>query len=322
MRYRINEPTFTSVLSDVVDLRPRPGSLYITGTSVEERSNHTATWEAGCDNVTFARLVSEGPSEATLSFGQDKLSLRLRSASDISRFFDSSKHSAVYLDITGLPHHVWAPLLRGIRARAEPAFGVYVEPGDYRFSATPTEASIFDLSESINGIAPLPGFVSLANSGDDDALFVPLLGFEGARLAFMLEAVQPKRTSVCPVIGVPGFRPEYPFYTYMGNRLQLTETRAWQNVRFAAANCPFALYHVLAELSQTELSRRLRIAPIGTKPHALGALMYCLDYPQTTEIVYDHPVRKAKRTLGTSRVCVYDLSLLPPIRPGRGRSTS
>jgi len=318
MRYRVNEPVFTSLVSDVADLRPKPRSLYITGISVEERSQHTATWEASCSDVTFARLVVEDAATTKFSIGQEEISIQLRSTTEIGQFLAAKPYSAVYLDITGLPHHVWAPLVRAIRGRTEPAFCIYVEPGDYRFSKSPTETTVFDLSESIQGIAPLPGFVSLVSAGEEDALFVPLLGFEGARFAFMLETVQPDRKHICPVIGVPGFRPEYPFYTYLGNRLQLTETRAWQNVRFAPANCPFSVYHVLAELSQSDSGRRLRVALIGTKPHALGAVLYSLDHPNVTELLYDHPVRKAKRTLGTSRVCVYDLSLLPPIRPERG----
>ena len=53
------------------------------------------------------------------------------------------------------------------------------------------------------------------------------------------------------------------------------------------------------------------VAPIGTKPHALGAVLYYLDHSRTVEVLYDHPVRKERRTLGTSRVCLYDLALLP-----------
>ena len=98
------------------------------------------------------------------------------------------------------------------------AFCVYVEPGDYRFSVAPTEGTIFDLSDSILGIRPLPGFASLMDVADEDALFVPLLGFEGTRFAHIMDSVQPGRDRVFPVIGVPGFRPEYPFYTYWGNR--------------------------------------------------------------------------------------------------------
>jgi hypothetical protein len=135
----------------------------------------------------------------------------------------------------------------------------------------------------------------------------------------MLEAVQPKRENIVPIIGVPGFRPEYPFYSYLGNRLQLSETRAWHNVRYASANCPFSVYHVIGAISADSPSRQIRLGLIGTKPHALGAILYFLDHPSETELLYDHPIRKALRTEGVSRVCVYDLSLLPPLRPDRSR---
>ena len=309
---RLREPVFTSILTDVASLRPAPDSLYITGTSVEERSGHTVSWESGCEDVTFARMVRENASTVELAVdGGRSQQIRLRSAASVGDFLEAYLRRTVYLDITGLPHRVWAPLLRGVRCRPESAFCVYVEPGDYRFSEKPTETTIFDLSEKVEGIAPLPGFASFSAAGDEEALFVPLLGFEGARFAFMLEAVQPRRRDIYPVVGVPGFRPEYPFYTYTGNRTKLWETMSWQNVRFAAANCPFSLYYALDELSRANPTRRMIVAPIGTKPHALGAILYYLDHSRTVEVLYDHPVRKEKRTLGTSRVCLYDLSLLP-----------
>jgi hypothetical protein len=313
MRYRIDEPVFTSVLSDVAELRPRSDSLYITGTSVEERSAHTELWERSCENVTFARLANQDALTATFIVDDEHVKIPLRSARDIRKFLTDREVSAVYLDITGLPHHVWAPLLRGIRMLSLPAFGVYVEPSDYKFSDRPTETTIFDLSEDIQGIAPLPGFVSLSSAADEDELFVPLLGFEGARFAHVVQDVQPRQKNTCPIIGVPGFRPEYPFYTYLGNRLTLSGIRAWQNVRFAPANCPFSLYHVLVELAEALSVSRMKIAPIGTKPHAVGAVLYYLDYPSNTEIIYDHPVRKPKRTVGASRVCLYDFSRLPSL---------
>ena len=312
---RIDEPVFSSVLSDVSKLRPEAGSLYITGVSVEDRSDHTADWEAGCQNVTFARLTNEGDLAITFSTELERYFVRLRSRNSIAAMLAGNGYTAIYLDITGLSHRVWAPLLRGIRSRRERTYCVYVEPGDYRFSRAPTEASIFDLSETIGDVAPLPGFASFRSTVENDALFVPILGFEGPRFAFMLEEVQPKRENVFPIIGVPGFRPEYPFYTYVGNRDKLWETRSWPNVRYAAANCPFSLYHALGELADTFPDRRMIIAPIGTKPHAVGAILYHLDHPEVTEVLYDHPVRKERRTFGASRVCVYDFSLLPRIDP-------
>ena len=309
-----DKPVFTTILQHAAELRPQPHSLYITGTSVEDRSHHTEDWRSLCQDVKFAQLDSSDRSKTIFSVNQIQETISLRSTTSIAQFLSTERYSAYYLDITGLPHHVWAPLLKGLMCRSEKVFCVYVEPGDYRLSETPTEATIFDLSEKIEGIAPLPGFVSLPAATERDALFVPLLGFEGPRFAYMLENVQPKRDDIVPIIGVPGFRPEYPFYTYVGNRIKLWETHSWKNVRFVAANCPFSLYNLLIDVFDQSKLRRMVIAAIGTKPHALGAVLYYLYYPGTTELLYDHPVRKAQRTQGASRVCVYDLSRFPRIK--------
>lgn len=255
-----------------------------------------------CSSGSRRHLVGE------IKNRKKSFNITLRNRASITHFFDSQDYDYIYLDITGLAHHVWAPLLRVIRSRREKSFCVYVEPGDSQFSGAPTEQTIFDLSEKIEGISPLPGFVSLVSDPVENVVFVPLLGFEGARFAFTLESVQPKREDIFPVIGVPGFRPEYPFYTYVGNRLPLLETRSWRNVRFAAANCPFQLYDLLCDISANREKKRMIVALIGTKPHALGAILYQLDHSDKTEILYDHPVRKERRTLGTSRVCIYDLA--------------
>lgn len=307
-----DKPIFTTILQNVERLRPQPRSLYITGTSVEDRSHHTEGWRSLCQDVKFAQfdssVDSSDRSKMTFLINKNQKTILSRSTTSVTRFLSTEQYSAYYLDITGLPHHVWAPLLRGLMCRPEKVFCIYVEPGDYRLSETPTEATIFDLSEKIEGIKPLPGFASLPAATERDALFVPLLGFEGARFAYMLENVQPKRDDIMPIIGVPGFRPEYPFYTYVGNRIKLQETRSWENVRFVAANCPFSLYNLLIDISNKSKFQRMVIAVIGTKPHALGAVLYYLCHPTTTELLYDHPVRKEQRTHGASRVCVYDLS--------------
>ena len=71
--------------------------------------------------------------------------------------------------------------------------------------------------------------------------------------------------------------PEYPFYAYHGNRSALTETQAWKDVRFAIANCPFSLYYLLEDVAYDYPGDMLKIAPIGTKPHALGAILFALN---------------------------------------------
>lgn len=308
MREINNLPLFTQVLRDSVDFRPEPGCSYVLGISGEERSEHWSTWESNCVDVRFLRFRDTGSAQAEVITNSDTRSVLLRSTAQLTELLIESTKIGLYIDITGLPHHIWAPLIRAARIANLPTRVVYVEPGDYRYSRSPTEADIFDLSEETAGIAPLPGFASLTATDDAAALFVPLLGFEGARFAHMLEQVQPDRENVCPIVGVPGFRIMYPFFTYQGNRNPLLDTWAWHNVRYARANCPFSLYYTLEEIARLAPGGVLKIAPIGTKPHALGAVLYYLDHPTTSELIYDHPIRKPKRTEGTSRVCVYDLA--------------
>ena len=306
----IDSPSFTKLFSGIQEFRPISDSLFITGVSAEDRSNHPTAWQIGCTNVEFARLVGDDRSKAVFDTCRGRMDVSLRSTKSIRSFLTYRQFSCYYLDITGLGHHVWAPLLRGLYDRPEPVFGVYVEPGDYRASARPTETSIFDLSEKIGGIAPLPGFASFGESLGKEPIFVPILGFEGARFAYMVETLQPNRDDITPVIGVPGFRAEYPFYALVGNRSQLIDTRSWKNVQYAAANCPFAIYYALCRLRKKAGCQRIVVGMIGTKPHALGAVMFYLHHPNQVELVYDYPVRRAQRTHGASRVCVYELSLL------------
>ena len=137
-----HEPTFTRILGTVTELRPEAGSLYITGVSVEVRSEHTTEWESISEDVTFARLTDLDLFSVTFSTESEKYVIQLRSTTSILGFLAANRSTAIYLDITGLPHRVWAPLLRCIRSRHEPAFCVYVEPGDYQFSHAPTEVTI------------------------------------------------------------------------------------------------------------------------------------------------------------------------------------
>ena len=169
---------------------------------------------------------------------------------------------------------------------------------------------MFDLSVKFEGIGPLPGFLSLAEPPEDKVLFVPLLGFEGPRFSMVLNHVEVPRDRVVPIIGVPGFQPEFVFYAYQGNRLPLEETRSWMSVQYAAANCPFSIFYTLEDILERNNETFIRVAPIGTKPHSLGAVLFALAHPDRVELIYDHPVRRAARTSGAARLLVYHVTAL------------
>jgi len=304
-----DRPLLTRAYDTVDDFAPEPGSAYVFGRSVEDRSGHIAKWEQRAENVRLVRIQEHTASSFAVDLDGLSPDVSLRSARQLEDFWSSINRPTCYLDITGLPHHVWAPLLRFGLSCCKQLVAVYVEPEDYEFSAMPREGEIFDLSEKISGIAPLPGFASLGEPMDERVCFVPLLGFEGIRLAYLVEQVQPPGEKIIPVVGLPGFRPEYPFHTYHGNMSVLNETQSWKSVRFAKANCPFSLFYLLEDIAQEYPDDQLKIAPIGTKPHALGAVLFATTARRAVELVYDHPIRRAKRTKDTAKLLIYYVSV-------------
>lgn len=209
-----NEPLLTDLFEQANDFSPSKGSAYLYGQSVEQRSEHATKLIR--ESATFLEVMREEGAEVYVKLIEAEQRLLLRSERQLDAFWHGVNTESVYIDITGLSHHVWAPLLRSALRMKPDVMVVYLEPMNYRFDPAPTEGQIFDLSERIRGLAPLPGFAWLSASRDEDALFIPLLGFEGRRLAYLLEQVQPSNDRIVPIVGVPGFRPEYPFHTYLG----------------------------------------------------------------------------------------------------------
>lgn len=302
-----DRPLLTEVFEEPSAFAPAPDSAYVLHRSPEARSEHFTSRGSMLSNVRLVEIGDIQPLVVSITVEQNTWSLQLRSARALAGLWHEVSGMTVYLDITGMPHHVWAPLLRSaLQARAEVVV-VYLEPDKYRPSGVPTEGEIYDLSERIAGVAPIPGFTSFVEA-TDDVCFIPLLGFEGTRLAYLIEQTQPPNDKITPVIGVPGFQPEYPFVTFVSNRFTLLETQAWRRVRFATASCPFSLFYALEDIASDFPDHLLKVAPIGTKPHALGAALFALANPSTVELVYDHPVHRLGRTEGTGRLHLYHVS--------------
>lgn len=210
----------------------------------------------------------------------------------------------VLLDISGMSNTVWPALLRGIHDAGSKIRVVYVEPKNYTRHRSPIDHNTFDLSTSFGGLAPIPGFVKLSRVDEDQTVFVAFLGFEGNRPESLFASfeVSPK---VIPVVGVPGFRIEFPAYTLSCNR-RFLEQRPSSEIRFARASCPFEVIEILEEVRKDYPEYYMYLAPVGTKPHTLGAIMFALKHPDSTEVLYDHPGRKPGRTEGVGVIHVYE----------------
>jgi hypothetical protein len=303
-----DNPLFTEVFDDPSRFAPPAGSIYLFRQTSEERTRHIETWRGGAAGVAFAEVTAEREHDVDIAVNGVVRAVRLRSASDFGDVLTSAGHPNVYIDVTGLSHRIWAPLLKNALRESRNVVVVYAEPQWYQFHRSPTEGEIFDLRLAIEGVKPLPGFAVLSEITDDNC-FIPLVGFEGVRLAYIIEEVQPQSGKMVPIVGVPGFVAEFPFSTYHGNKVPLMETGAWRDVRYSRANCPFSVFFELEEIARRYPNDLIKVAPIGTKPHAVGAVLFALVSPRRVELVYDHPVAKPSRTVGLARVLAYHVSM-------------
>lgn len=302
------EPIPTETFESAELFRPSAGSIYIYGISHEDRSGHVSSWRDSTVDVRFTEIFQE--SQATFRASGSEADFFLRSSRSLDMLFDGCPRGGqVYIDITGLTHPVWAAILRAALVARFNVLVVYVEPNRYARSTAPVEGQIYDLSMRIRGIAPMPGFTWISNTATD-FVFVPQLGFEGTRLRHVIEQVQPSSGRIVPIIGAPGFKPWYVFETYAGNKAALEEEASWQAAEFAPANCPFSCYYLLQDIARRHPLAALKVAMIGTKPHALGAVLFAITNPEKIELVYDHPIRKAGRTGGADRLYAYHVSAI------------
>jgi hypothetical protein len=219
----------------------------------------------------------------------------------------------VYMDITLVHPGFWAPFLVNWVANnfgnQKELWLMYAEPYGYFEDPNPTELNHFNLSEKFQGIRPVPGFVKLDQVDESSVCLIPLLGFEGNRFSHVLESVQPPKDNVVPIVGLPGYRLDFPFVTYAANRFSLLETGAWRRIRFATANCPYSALACLADIARHYPNAYIKLAPIGTRPHTLAAFVFAIARRDVTEIVYDHPIPSQKR-IGPYRLFQYDFRRL------------
>lgn len=295
------------------DFQPPVNSSYIYGsTGAEDRSIIGETWiDQQIDRgISVIPLVAETRETASFQSSTTELTfdVSLYNQPYIQEFLKTLPQP-VHIDITAIAFGTWAAFVRGAMVANIDLKVLYVEPKDYLKSSSPIGNLKYNLSDRTEGIAPLPGFARLTKKADDsNVVFVPLLGFEGDRLARVLEEVQAPSGRTYPVIGLPGFKPEYPFHSLEANIRYLDEKRSTSNIQYARANCPFSLYNLLVRTAEYFPESLIQVAALGTKPHALGAAIFAIKHPNHASLLYDHPIRSNRRTSGSGKLCIYDIS--------------
>jgi hypothetical protein len=306
---------YEKIYMDVLDFHIQSNSLYIYSRSSETRSYYIANHlENQFIKSYFVELeIVESENDIIIDKNTSN-KYNLRDSDNIINLLNSYRSSAIYIDTTGMSNRIVSSLLKNaILLNKDKTFEinvVYVEPCTYKIDHFKKESIFNDLSEKIHGIKPLPGFASIIPN-TDEIIFIALLGFEGGRFSHILEQIQPPLDNIIPVVGVPGFRIEYPFATLWGNRQPLTETISWDNIKYVKANSVVDIFMQLKKIRQNVTEHtKIVLAPIGTKPHAVGAILFAISFSNQVEIVYDNPKRKINRTDGIGQIIVCNISSL------------
>jgi len=172
----------------------------------------------------------------------------------------------------------------------------YVEPGSYsdERSRGVLHRRDFALTESSQLFSAVPGAAVLLNRGDRDRAVI-LAGYEGDRFQQLLEQ-NPVKPQDCHVVyGVPAFNSGWETNAFANTVNELDERKV-NSVLFAGATNPLAAYRVIEQLHKgIDEGDAFVIAPIGTKPHGIGAALYACDN-EGVGLVYDNPLKKHGRS--------------------------
>lgn len=164
----------------------------------------------------------------------------------------------------------------------------YTEPQSYLFPHrifTSYRSSIGPLT-----ILEIPGFSGYEARGRTRLLII-LLGFEGDLSREINEDISPSETMV--VNGFPSYCPKFKDISLVANE-KLTGDRDVK-IQFSRANNPFETFNLLETVKERNKNAFINIAPLGTKPMALGACIFALNNPDV-RVIYPLPETYEKET--------------------------
>src|SRR4051812_24497631 len=101
-------PLYTQAYATIEEFSPARQSVYICARSVEQRSEHLSAWASKAEDVSFVDISAEDRHSIRVSFDGGEDSVALRSNDQIRRLWAKIQRPTIYVDITGLRHHVWA----------------------------------------------------------------------------------------------------------------------------------------------------------------------------------------------------------------------
>jgi hypothetical protein len=193
--------------------------------------------------------------------------------------------------------------LLGHECRASEIYITYTEPISY---SRPV-GDRFTFTRGLDHVGEIPSFNGFTDI-EKRNLLVILLGFEGQRALEILRGVQPDKTLV--INGFPAYRSEFKDVSLVSNISVIREGECLHELQFSSASDPFETYRTIEKLYENwSKTYNFSLAPLGTKPMALGACLFALLNPDT-RVLYAYPQGYVQKVAqGYGRTWMYEIFL-------------
>ncbi len=246
--------------------------------------------------------------EGTIIDKQENLSL----IPDLRKILkdNNANQASICIDITSLKQPILFLLIKLLLSEIKPKrlFAAYTAPKEYKkvnhINVGEEEYELYDRIVGCN--YSLPGFAKI-NRNDNELLVTPF-GFERQRLLSLYENVEPKG-GLIPILGYPPVIPGWNLTALYMNYNVLSDSSSEGRIEHCDAACPFELYEILTKIYNNYADDyKILIAPLGTRPHSLGCVLFASLHQQQCHLIYDFPIEKAFRSMGVLKSYIYHLS--------------
>ncbi|NOQ32110.1 MAG: hypothetical protein GQ570_13420 [Helicobacteraceae bacterium] len=187
---------------------------------------------------------------------------------------------------------------------------IYAEPKEYKKEKKTPFGDSFDLTKVAGNFKKIPPYSLLIDSNTSSkAILIPFLGFENNRLGRIMESDDGARyEQYIPILGLPAFNPSWENISLQRHHQELKDIT---DIKFSPASNPYETYQVLDDIYKNSVDPTLVLAPIGTKPHAIGAIIFLINKKEVgvdIGLTYDFPKKKENRTDGIGNIYEYFIS--------------
>ena len=187
--------------------------------------------------------------------------------------------------------------------------GIYIcysEPKAYKMERDDFDEQ-FLLNNKCFDASELPGLETTEDYFMNDYLWYVFLGFEGGRYSKLENDVSPQHGYEVPIISIPPMKAVWHNYAVKSNLKQINSYSQVEKIKYVSATNPFEVYNFLTKEKNRIGEKKLLISPLGTKPIALGVIMYLLEHMEDKSLT-DCPVQTASNSDAPEITHYYDLT--------------